>query len=91
MKEGPELEGREKSGEGKNQTKNAGKGINESQLFMKLVSVCNNKIHLRASLAIQWLTIHLAMQIAMQRTPVRSLAQEDSTCRRATKPVPHNY
>lgn len=40
MKEGPELEGREKSGEGKNQTKNAGKGINESQLFMKLVSVC---------------------------------------------------
>ena len=31
------------------------------------------------------------MQIAMQRTPVRSLAQEDSTCRRATKPEPHNY
>ena len=50
----------------------------------------NNKTHLRASLAIQWLTIHLAMQIAMQGTRVRSLAREDSTCRRATKPVPHS-
>jgi len=36
-----------------------------------------------ASLVVQWLKIHLAMQ----ETPVRSLVQEDTTCYRATKPV----
>ena len=33
-----------------------------------------------ASLVVQWLKIHLAMQ----EIPVRSLVQEDSTCYRAT-------
>ena len=34
-----------------------------------------------------WLRIHLPMQ----GTRVRALLQEDPTCRRATKPVRHNY
>ena len=41
----------------------------------------------RASLVAQWLRIHLPMQ----GTWVRALAQEDPTCRGATKPVRHNY
>ena len=39
------------------------------------------------SLVAQWLRIHLPMQ----GTWVRALVQEDPTCRRATKPVRHNY
>ena len=49
-----------------------------------------NKIdkHLpRASLVAQWLRICLLMQ-GMR---VRALVWEDPTCRRATKPVSHNY
>ena len=41
----------------------------------------------RTSLVVQWLRIRLPMQ----GTGVRALAQEDPTCRRATKPVPHSY
>ena len=41
----------------------------------------------RTSLVAQWLRIRLPMQ----GTRVRSLVQEDPTCRRATKPVHHNY
>ena len=41
----------------------------------------------RASLVAQWLRIHLPMQ----GTRVRALVREDPTCRRATKPVHHNY
>ena len=41
----------------------------------------------RASLVVQWLRIHLAMQ----ETQVQSLVQEDSTSCKATKPVHHNY
>ena len=41
----------------------------------------------RTSLVAQWLRIHLPMQA----TWVRSLVQEDPTCRGATKPVRHNY
>ena len=41
----------------------------------------------RASLVAQWLRIRLPMQ----GTQVRALVQEDPTCRRATKPVHHNY
>ena len=41
----------------------------------------------RASLVAQWLRIRLPMQ----GTRVRALVREDSTCRRATKPVRHNY
>ena len=40
-----------------------------------------------ASLVAQWLRIRLPMQ----GTGVRALVQEDPTCRRATKPVCHNY
>ena len=39
------------------------------------------------SLMVQWLRICLPMQ----GTRVRSLVWEDPTCRRATKPVHHNY
>ena len=42
---------------------------------------------LRASLVVQWLRIRLPMQ----ETRVRSLIQEDSTCRGAIKLVSHNY
>ena len=41
----------------------------------------------RASLMEQWLRIRLPVQ----GTWVRSLVREDPTCRRATKPVCHNY
>ena len=41
----------------------------------------------RASLVVQWLRIHLAMQ----ETRVQSLVQEDSTSCKATKPMHHNY
>ena len=44
-------------------------------------------IHVAISLVVQWLRIRLPMQ----GTRVRALAQEDPTCRRATKPVRHNY
>ena len=41
----------------------------------------------RASLVVQWLRICLPMQ----GTQVRALVWEDPTCRRATRPVSHNY
>ena len=40
-----------------------------------------------ASLVAQWLRIRLPMQ----GTRVRSLVREDPTCRRAAKPMCHNY
>ena len=40
-----------------------------------------------ASLVVQWLKIHMALQ----RIQICSLAQEDSTFRRATKPLCNNY
>ena len=40
-----------------------------------------------ASLVVQGLRIHLAMQ----GEPVQSLVQEDPICCRAPKPMPHNY
>ena len=43
--------------------------------------------NLRASLEAQWLRIRLPVQ----GTRVRALVQEDLTCRRATKPMCHNY
>ena len=39
------------------------------------------------SLVVQWLGVRLPVQ----RTQVRSLVQEDPTCRRAAKPMCHNY
>ena len=41
----------------------------------------------RAFLVAQWLRIRLPMQ----RTQVRALVQEDTTCRGAPKPMHHNY
>ena len=41
----------------------------------------------RTSLVIQWLRVHLSMQ----RTWVQPLVQEDTICRRATKPMHHSY
>ena len=43
----------------------------------------NRTIGLGASLVVQWLRIHLAMQEIL----VQSLVREDPTCRRATKSV----
>ena len=43
--------------------------------------------HMRTSLVAQWLRIRLPMQ----GTRVRGLVWEDPTCRKATKPVRHNY
>ena len=43
--------------------------------------------HVGTSLVAQWLRIRLPMQ----GTWVRALVREDPTCRRATKPVRHNY
>ena len=45
------------------------------------------KIEGRTSLVVKWLRIRLPRQ----GTWVWSLVQEDLTCRRATKPVHHNY
>ena len=39
------------------------------------------------SLVVQWLRIRLPMQ----GTRIRALVREDPTCRRAAKPVRHNY
>ena len=47
----------------------------------------NENIKWGASLVAQWFRIRLPMQ----GTRVQSLVQEDPTCRRATKPVRHNY
>ena len=44
------------------------------------------KVHIRASLMVQWLRISLAMQ----ETQVRSLVWEDPTSKRTTKPMHHN-
>ena len=54
-----------------------------SQL-MRLILI---KYKAGTSLVVQWIRICLPMQ----GTGVRSLVQEDSTCHRASKPVPHNY
>ena len=52
-----------------------------------LMYVAPFKVHGRTFLVVQWLRIRLPMQ----GTRVRSLVWEDPTCRRATKPVHHNY
>ena len=56
------------------------------QEWKKCVCELNQKIIRsgeRAFLVVQWLRIHLAMQ----KTRVQSLVQENSTCHRRTKPV----
>ena len=47
----------------------------------------SQELQCRASLVAQWLRICLPMQ----GTRVRALVWEDPTCRRATRPVSHNY
>ena len=54
----------------------------EPNLYIKDI-----KTELGASLVAQWLRICLPMQ----GTRVRALVWEDPTCRRATRPVSHNY
>ena len=54
--------------------------------LLVLVQCTHQELH-RASLVAQWIRICLPMQ----RTQFRSLVLEDPTCRRATKPVCHNY
>ena len=62
-------------------------------IFLSVVSqvTCDSsgikRVYFRASLVAQWLGIHLPVQ----ETRVRALVWEDPTCRRATKPVRHNY
>ena len=51
------------------------------------LSDCSSNIHWQTSLVVQWLRISLLMQ----GTRVQSLAQEDSTCLGATKPMCRNY
>ena len=54
------------------------------QVFNFYIIKFNN---LGTSLVAQWLRIHLPMQ----GTRISALVQEDPTCRRAAKPVHHNY
>ena len=60
-------------------SKPPGKPQNQSTISFKNTA--------RTSLEAQWIRIHLPMQ----RTRVRSLVQEDSTCCGATRPVCHDY
>ena len=53
----------------------------------ELIKKKKKRTYYRAFLVVQWLRIRLPMQ----RTWVRSVIQDDSTCHRATKPMPHNY
>ena len=65
------------------------------QMDIKFINFCASKDNHQqsekatygASLVAQWLRIHLPMQ----ETRVQALVREDPTCRRATKPVRHNY
>ena len=58
----------------------------QKQYYNKFNKDFKNGPH-RASLVVQWLRICLPLQ----GTRVRTLVWEDSTCRRATGPVSHNY
>ena len=61
--------------------------INPRRNTPRRILIKLSKIKYRSSLVVQWLRIHLPMQ----GTRVQSLVREDPTCRRATKPVSHNY
>ena len=62
--------------------------INNLTLHLKeLEKEEQTKPKVRASLVVQWLRICLPMQ----GTQVQTLVQDDPTCRRATKPMRHNY
>ena len=55
--------------------------------LMSTLTLLTQKYLLGASLVAQWLRVCLPMQ----GTRVRALVWEDPTCRRATRPVSHNY
>ena len=55
--------------------------------FSSTLDIISYLKYCRTSLVTQWLRICLPVQ----GTRVRALVQEDPTCRRATKPVYHNY
>ena len=65
--------------------------INEIEKDMEIRELLTNIFLLKSvswtSLVVQWLRIHLPMQ----GTRVRTLVWEDPTCRKATKPMCHNY
>ena len=61
--------------------------VRNKEWIYKWTSEWIRRTGLRTSLVAQWLRIHLPMQ----GTRVRALVQEDLTCRRATRPVRHNY
>ena len=65
--------------------------MNKEIMTLKKVKLHNSK-HLGTSLVAQWIGDHLQGG-AMQGAQFRSLAQEDSTCWKATinKPMCHNY
>ena len=67
------------------------KGIQTGKEDVKLSMFADDvmlfKEYPRASLVVQWLRICLPMQV----TRVRALVWEDPTCRRATRPMSHNY
>ena len=57
------------------------------RLFVVGVETVLKISKLRASLVVQWLRIHLAMQGIW----VQSVIREDPACRRATQPMHYNY
>ena len=59
-------------------------------VVVSFIEIKNTRVKNRSdgtSLVAQGLGIHLPMQ----GTRVQALVREDPTCRRATKPVSHNY
>ena len=58
----------------------------KEESFPALLTVGTEEL-LRTSLAVQWSRIHLPMQ----ETRVPPVIREDPTCRRAIKPMRHNY
>ena len=58
---------------------------NTSKTIISIMAI--KRCGIWASLVVQWLRICLPMQ----GTRVQALVWEDPTCRRATRPVSHNY
>ena len=71
----------------KNQLKRIENSLPILRNILNFFFVLHLKSIIGASLVAQWLRIHLLMQ----ETRVQALVREEPTCRRATKPVRHNY
>ena len=66
----------------------AGHGVKKCDTLVQVGNqVVPPRMSVGTSLVVQWIRIRLPMQ----GTRVRALVREDPTCRRATKPVRHNY